>query len=530
MRLLGKLNIARISLAVFFLLAAVFPLVGMFSRLANPAAVAVFSTEQFLSACVNSCAVGLVATFISIMLAVAMSWVLCRTNVRGKGAVAVVMTLPMLVPSLAHGMGLIFLLGSNGIITNLLGLDVSLYGFWGIVIGSVLYSFPSAFLLVYDVLKYESASPYEAATILGIPKVSQFIHITLPYLRKPLIAAVFATFTLVVTDYGVPLMVGGKCTTLPVLMYQEVVGLLNIDTGVAIGFVLLIPAVIAFLVDVLNRDKGSLSYVSQRFFIRANRVRDSFGYALIAAMVCFVVAPLASFVLVAFVRKYPVDLAFTLDNVGRAFTMNVGNYWINSLLIALAVSVAGTLMAYAAAYMTARMRGSFAHLLHLACITTLAVPGIVLGLSYVLFFKGSIIYGTFAILLLVNLIHFFASPYLMAYNSLGKVNENLEAVGATMGIGRMGILRDVLVPQTADTIAEMFTYFFVNCMVTISAVAFLATTFDMPLALLITDLDAQRLTECAAFVSCLILASNIAVKLIVVGIKRVVRPMGCFRG
>lgn len=129
-------------------------------------------------------------------------------------------------------------------------------------------------------------------------------------------------------------------------------------------------------------------------------------------------------------------------------------------------------------------------------------------------------YGTIGILILVNLVHFFASPYLMAYNALGKVNENLEAVGSSMGIGRMNILKDVLVPQTADTIAEMLSYFFVNCMVTISAVAFLATTLDMPLALLITDLDAQRLTECAAFVSLTILATNIVLKVVVAGVKK----------
>lgn len=137
-----------------------------------------------------------------------------------------------------------------------------------------------------------------------------------------------------------------------------------------------------------------------------------------------------------------------------------------------------------------------------------------------LFFKGSVLYGTLAILVLVNLVHFFASPYLMAYNSLGKANENLEAVGSTMGIGRASILKDVLIPQTMDTIIEMAGYFFVNCMVTISAVAFLATTLDMPLALLITDLDAQRLTECAAFVSLIILLTNIASKLVLAGIKK----------
>ncbi|MEG0323886.1 MAG: ABC transporter permease subunit, partial [Raoultibacter sp.] len=252
MKRLGGFTVTRVVLALFFLFAAVLPLLGMFANLASPDARAVFGTEQFTAACLNSIGVALTSTVISLTLALVMAWVLCRTNIRGKGVVAVVMTLPMLIPSLAHGMGLVFLLGSNGILTNLFGLNFSLYGFWGIVLGSVLYSFPSAFLLVHDVLKYEDASAYEAADILGIPKLNQFFRITLPYLRKPLISAVFATFTLVVTDYGVPLIVGGKTLTLPVLMYQEVVGLLNFDTGVAIGFVLLIPAVIAFLVGVLN--------------------------------------------------------------------------------------------------------------------------------------------------------------------------------------------------------------------------------------------------------------------------------------
>lgn len=523
MQRIRKLSVTRVVLVLFFLFAAVLPLIGMFSNLASPNAQAIFGSSQFAAACLNSMGVALVSTFISLLLALLMSWVLCRTKIRGKGFIAVVLTLPMLIPSLAHGMGLVFLLGSNGILTNLFGLEFSIYGFWGIVAGSVLYSFPSAFLLIYDVLKYEDASAYEAARILGIPKFNQFMRITLPYLRKPLISAVFATFTLVVTDYGVPLMVGGKTITLPVLMYQEVVGLLNFDTGVAVGFVLLIPAVIAFLVDVLNKDKGKMSFVSQGFDLARNRLRDGAGYAISAIVSILVMLPLASFVLVSFVQKYPIDFTFTLANIGRSMNMGVGSYLANSLVIALIVAVLGTLFAYAAGYITARMGGKFARVLHLVCITTLAIPGLVLGLSYVLFFKGTFIYGTIAILVLVNLVHFFASPYLMAYNALGKANENLEAVGSTMGVSRGNILKDVLVPQTTDTIIEMFVYFFVNCMVTISAVAFLATTLDMPLALLITDLDAQRLTECAAFVSLVILVTNIVIKAAAAGVKRVVR-------
>ena len=136
----GSINIVRVLLALFFLFAAILPLVGMFGRLLDPSSVEVFSSPQFATACINSIVVSLTATFISLCCAMVMSWVLCRTRIRFKGAIAVVMTLPMLIPSLAHGMGLVFLLGSNGVLTNVLGLSDSFsnYGFWGIVAGSVL--------------------------------------------------------------------------------------------------------------------------------------------------------------------------------------------------------------------------------------------------------------------------------------------------------------------------------------------------------------------------------------------------------
>ena len=159
-------------------------------------------------------------------------------------------------------------------------------------------------------------------------------------------------------------------------------------------------------------------------------------------------------------------------------------------------------------------------MLHLISITSLAIPGLVLGLSYVMFFKGTIIYGTFAILFLVNSMHFFSSPYLMAYNTFGKINENLEDVGATMGISRWKVIKDVLLPQSTGTILEMMSYFFVNCMMTISAVSFLANVSNKPVALMITQFEGQMQLECAAFVSLIILVVNVAMKYVVFMAKR----------
>ena len=148
------------------------------------------------------------------------------------------------------------------------------------------------------------------------------------------------------------------------------------------------------------------------------------------------------------------------------------------------------------------------------------IPGIVLGLGYVLTFRGSAIYGTFALLIMVNITHFFASPYLLAYNSLSNFNEKMEDVSVTLGIGKWRMLMDVYLPSTKATIIEMFSYMFVNAMVTISAVSFLANFRNMPLALMIPQFDSQSLIEATAFISVLILFVNGMMKLVVYGMKR----------
>lgn len=514
-------SVVKTVLTLFFIVTVLFPLGRMFAYLTTTDAGAVLSSPQFRAGLGNSLVVSGVSTLISVAIATLLAWCLVRTGIRGKGIFTTILTLPMLIPSISHGMGLILLFGGNGIITNLLHAKGSIYGFWGIVVGSVMYSFPVAFLMVADVMKYEDSVPYEAAEVLGIPKARQLSAITAPYLRKPMISVLFATFTMIITDYGVPLMVGGQYQTLPVVMYQEVIGLLDFGKGSVIGTVLLVPAVIAFLLDTLNSDKGSSSYASKPFELKQDVLKDGVAYASCTVISLFVLLPLISFALLSFVRKYPVDMTATLANVHKTMRMGGGRYLLNSILIALGTSCAGVIVSVLTAYCTARMPSKRSRLLHLVSITSLAIPGIVLGLSYILFFNGSFIYGTLAMLMLANMIHFFASPYLMMYNTFNKLNGNLEAVGTTLGIGRFLIVKDVLLPQAKGTILEMASYFFVNSMMTISAVAFLANTSTKPIALMINQFQAQMLLECSAFVSLLILTVNLVVKGLIFLMKRI---------
>lgn len=510
----------KVLLCVFWAIAIVLPLARMMATMASVDVMAVIKTAKFSRALRQSIVVSSTATLISVSLAGLLSWAVARTNIRRKTLFNTLLTVPMLIPSISHGMGLIIILGSNGWLSKFIGLDAGIYGFWGIVIGSVMYSFPIAYLMLYDVLNYEDGTPYEAADVMGLSVRNKFAAITFPYLRKPLISIVFATFTMIITDYGVPLMVGGKYTTLPVMMYQDVIGMLDFGKGSVIGMFLLAPALIACILDMANRDKASASFVGKPYGIKKNDRRDIVARAVCVMVMICIFLPIGSFAVLGFINKYPIDMTLSLKNINQAIHMGAGRNLINSLIIAIVVSLIGTCMAVVNAYMTARNKSKISHLLHLMSIMSLAIPGLVLGLSYVMFFKSTPIYGTFAILFLVNSMHFFSSPYLMAYNTFGKINENLEDVGATMGISRWKVIKDVILPLSRGTILEMMSYFFVNCMMTISAVSFLANVNNKPIALMITQFEGQMQLECAAFVSLLILVVNVAMKYVVFIIKK----------
>jgi iron(III) transport system permease protein len=516
-------GLVKLLILIFLFFAIICPLGTMLFNMAGSDISGVLRLPRFNVALLNSIYAAAVSTVISIVLAWVFAFCVVRSKMRFREVFSVFVTLPMLIPSISHGMGLILLFGANGIITRLFGLNGAIYGFHGIVLGSVFYAFPVAFLMLADILKYEDGSPYEAAEVLGIPRVNQFFSITFPYLRKPLISVVFAVFTLIFTDYGVPLMIGGRFITLPVLMYQEVIGLLNFSRGSVIGSFLLIPAVIAFVFDLLNRDVANQNFVIREKAKPENKLRDA-AAACYVILICLIIAlPVLLFAFLTFFNSYPMDLSLSFRNIIRTMNMGAGRYLGNSLAIAVWVSIIGTALSWITAYFTARTGGKSSRLLHLVSITSLAIPGLVLGLSYVLFFKGSFIYGSLAMLILVNTIHFMASPYLMAYNSLGKLNANLEDVGRTLGVGRFRIIRDVLIPQTKLTIMEMFSYFFVNSMMTISAVSFLSTAWNRPISLMINMFEAQLFLEGAAFVSILILGSNLMIKCAVYVITKIIK-------
>ena len=513
-------KVSKISIFIFiFLLVSVFyPLLSMLIRVNWNDFGSLISSAAFKESLLNSLLVTSISTIVSILLAYILAYALNRTNIKHRAILKLFITLPMLIPSISHGLGLINLFGNNGIISSIFNFNI--IGINGIIIGSILYSFPVAFLMLDDGFKYIDNSMYDAAKILGLNKFQTFKTVTLCYLKKPILSAIFAVFTLIFTDYGVPLSVGGKFLTLPVFLYKEVIGLLDFSKGTMIGLFLLVPAFISFIFDCVSKDYTKAELESKQFVIKENKIRDTIFKFTTYTTILFILLIIGSFVYYAFIDNIVLNPKFSFKHFEYILNNNIGDYIINSLIISGFTAILGTIIAYFAAYVTARIKGKASKIIHILMISSLAIPGIVLGLSYTITFNNTFIYNTYLILILVNITHFIASPYLMAYNALQKVNPNYEVVAKTCNISLFKIIKDVIIPCTKTTIREMFAYFFVNAMITISATAFLFNTRTMPLSLLINNYEGSFLYGEAAIVSLIILLFNCTIKGIIYLINR----------
>ena len=301
-------------------------------------------------------------------------------------------------------------------------------------------------------------------------------------------------------------------------MYTEIAAATGGSFGKSVVYALflLVPAVIAFITDALNKEKGSSSFVKRASFAPKTAAVKVLAFSVCLTVSVIALLPIISFAIQAFVVSYPRDMTPTLKHLTYLLQRRGLEYLTNSLIIALASAATGTLLSYITAYLTARMSSRLSRVIHLLVLTFMAVPGLVLGLSYAMTFKESVIYGTVTIMITANVAHFISSPYMMMYNSFGKLNRNLEAVGETLGISRFRMIKDVFIPQNVPTVIEMFTYLFVNSMMTISAVSFLATTSTRPISLMISQFkDSVGGIELAAIVSLMILITNILLKMLI---------------
>ena len=467
----------------------------------------------------NSLFVSVTSMAITVTLAFVYAYGLTRTLMPWRGVFRVVAMLPFFAPSLVQALAFIYLFGNNGIWTRLTGVNVGIYGAKGIVVAEVFYCFPHALLILMAALAATDARLYDAARTLGASPVKTFLTVTLPGVKFGLVSACFVVFTLVITDFGAPKAIGGKFSVMATEIYNQVSGQQNFTMGATVSVVLLVPAAIAFLVDrLIQRRQYALVTSSSTPLVPRRRPLADWGLCAYCAAVALFIAGLYVAILVySLVMRWPYNFAPTLKHY-RFDT--VGGYtplW-NSVYVAGWTALVGTVLTFVGAYLVEKCRTIASGALYLLSILPVSIPGMVLGLGYIFAFNapGSLLnrlYATLAILIISNVIHYFTVGFLTATTALKQMDAEFENVSASLGVPFYRTFWRVTVPMALPAIVSISMYFFLNAMVTLSAVVFLVAPGTELAAVAVLLMDDAGDTAQAAAMSVLIIVVGLAVRL-----------------
>lgn len=491
------------------------------------------ASEALLNSLKNTVFVSIISTVISLTLALVYAYALTRTKIKFKGFFKSLAMFPMFAPTMMHAIGLVYLFGNQGVVTNLLGIHVPIYGAVGIILAQIIYVFPQSFQILYISLSSTDYRLYEASNTMGISKIREFISITIPSIKYSLISSAFVSFTLCFTDFGAPKVIGGEFNVLSIDVYKQIIGQQNMPMGATVSILLLIPAIISFMVT-KKIEKNQNSYINSKsipYKIKSNKLRDSIFGGIVGFIAFGIIAVMLTVILSSLIYVWPYDLRLTLEHFSMKNSIDGITPFINSIKMSLLTAILGTSFVFLFAYLNEKTEKapylkSFGYFLS---TLPMALPGLVLGISYVLFFNKlefnfmdtiyiknlfNGLYGTVLIMVICNVVHFFSVAFITATTAIKKVDKELDMVAKSMGINSASILKNVTIPLCLPAVLENFMYFFLNSMVTISALVFIYTASSKVAAISIVQLDDKGSTAQAAALAVLILITNILVKVI----------------
>ncbi len=482
-----------------------------------------FSTPALFRSIKNSLFISILTTLITVSLAFGFAYALNRSTMRFKGLFRIIAMIPILIPSLLPGIALVYLFGNQGMIKGVL-MGAEIYGPIGIVIGAVFFTFPHALIIITTALAISDARLYEAAISLRASSWRTFWTVTIPGARYGLISASFVVFNLVITDFGLPKVIGGQYNMLAVDIYKQVIGQQNFEMGAVVSVVLLVPAMMAFALDryVQKKQIAQLSSRSVPYEPKPNRRFDAICLSYCSLVAFFIVGVILVCQFAALVKLWPYNLNLGLGNYN--FDVMDGGGWgayINSIQLALMTAFVGTVVVFSGSYMVEKINGFLAIRtgFQFLAMMPMAIPGMVLGLSYIFFFNNpanplNAIYGTMVILVVCTVTHFYTVSHLTAVTALKQMDREFEAVASSLKQPFYKLLTKVTVPVCMPSILDISIYLFVNAMTTVSAVIFLYSPDTALAAVAVMNMDDAGDIAPAAAMGMMIFYTNVAARLI----------------
>lgn len=476
--------IAVLALTVLFPLLKVIS-IPLFESPFGTSFKAVFTSRAFLKVMGNTLLICICSTLLSVITGFIFAYAVAFEKTPFTRLFNFIPVMHLVTPPFVGGLAFILLIGRQGFFTKtLLGLDISLYGFWGLLIAQTLCFFPIAFLIILDGLKKISRNLIDSAKSLGSSEFRIFTTVILPLSKNALLSALLFIAVSVLSDFGNPLIVGGRFKVLATEIYTQLTGWINQGVSAVLGIVLLLPSVLLFL---LQRKKMFLSGALTATIggkVSGREDKSPFNKNLFFTLFCLfisfcVISQFAAIIAGSFQKLWGIKTDFTLEHVKAVskYSKHLGN----SLFFAFTASVTGVFLAGFTAFLVHRTRLPLGSALDTVIQLPSCVPGSLFGLALSLTAGALHLRNARLLIFIAITVSFMPFSYRIISSGFSSVKTSLDEASLSLGRKKILYFFKVLFPLCFESFFSGFTYNFVRGIGTLSAVIFLVS-FNTPLA------------------------------------------------
>ena len=440
----------------------------------------ILTNRQYVSALKGSLQLGFVTATLSTLVGFLFAFTVTRTSIPFKKFFSAMATLPVVSPPFSLTLSIILLFGNNGLVTKqLLGLEnFNIYGLWGLSLVQTMGMFPIAFLTLVGILEAIDSTLEDAALDLSATRWETFRTVTLPLATPGMLSAWLLVFTTSLADFANPLLLSGDFRVLSVESYLEVTGMNRLGNGAALSLLLLLPTLTAFLAQRFWVSRKSVVTVTGKPSARLTELASpGTRRVLLAAMsviTLFLFCLYGTILAGCFVKNWGIDYTFTLANFREALQRGRDALSDTVLLAGAATPIAGFL-AMAAAMLIARKTFVGKRVLEMLIMTPFALPGTLVGISYILAFNKPplLLVGTAAIIVINYAIRELPVGVEGGIASLKQIDPSIEEAAADLGADTPTVFRTIVLPLVRPAFISSLSYTFVRSMTAVSAVIFL---------------------------------------------------------
>lgn len=436
-------------------------------------------SPTYLKALWGSLKLGILTASFSTVIGFLFAFLIERTSFKQKRIMTTLATMPVISPPFSLSLSIILLFGNNGLITKqILNINTSIYGLGGLVLVETIGMFPIAFMTISGVLRQIDSTVEDAALDLSASRWQTFKTITFPLAMPGILSAWLLVFTNSLADFANPLLLSGDYRVLSTEAYMLVTGRHNLGAGSALSFLLLLPTLTAFLAQRFWVSKKSFVTVTGKPNTTLTELTNAHVRRLLSVIAwCimgFIVGLYLTIFAGCFVKNWGIDYSFTLSNWGEALSRGWTSIRDTVLLALIATPIAG-LLAMIAAMLIVRKKFPGKRFLEMLIMTPYAIPGTLIGISYILAFNKEpiLLVGTGAIIVINYVIRELPVGLENGITALHQIDPAIEEAASDLGADVPTVFKTIVLPLVRPAFISSMSYTFVRSMTAVSAIIFL---------------------------------------------------------